>query len=81
MDRKAPKSLFSVPCPVFDQASSIFTDATASSTHCTRCEKKVAILAGKTLLEISEFMRSNPGSCIIIGGKMDCRPDGPDQIS
>ncbi len=64
------RSLFAVPCPVASQAGTIFTNTTASSTHCEHCERKVAILAGKSLLEIAAFMRANPGSCIVVGGKL-----------
>ena len=70
MDPAPSRSLFSFPCPVADRAASIFTNTNASSTHCEHCERKVAILAGKSLLEIAAYMKANPGSCILIGGKL-----------
>jgi len=69
-------SLFAVPCPVASQAGSIFTGTNGSSTHCEHCEKRVAILAGKSLLEIAAYMKANPGSCIVIGGKLGPRGGG-----
>jgi len=71
IDPKDPKSSFAMPCPVADQANSIFKNTTPDSTHCEHCDKKVAILAGKSLLEINAFMKANPGSCIVIGGKLN----------
>jgi hypothetical protein len=61
---------------VASQAGSIFTGTNSSSTHCEHCEKRVAILAGKSLLEIAAYMNANPGSCIVIGGKLGTRGGG-----
>lgn len=51
--------------------SEIFSKTSADSTYCRHCDKRVAILAGKSLLEIDAFMRANPDSCIMIGGRLD----------
>jgi hypothetical protein len=66
-----PKSSFAIPCPVAKQANSIYTRTTTDSTHCEHCDRKVEILAGKSLLEINAFIKANPGSCIVIGGKLN----------
>jgi len=71
MNSEENRSLFSVRCPVAFKASSIFTNSTKDSTYCLQCERKVAILAGKSLLEIAAYMKANPKSCIIIGGKLE----------
>jgi hypothetical protein len=65
-----PKSLFSKPCPVASRASSIFTGGGLDSTFCGHCDRKVEVLAGKSLLEVAAFMKANPGACIVIGGKL-----------
>jgi hypothetical protein len=70
MEPETHTSLFAVPCPVASRAGSIFSGTSDASTNCGHCEKKVAILAGKSLLEIAAYMKANPGSCIVIGGKL-----------
>jgi hypothetical protein len=70
MEPETHTSLFAVPCPVASRAGSIFSGTSDASTNCEHCEKKVAILAGKSLLEIAAYMKANPGSCIVIGGKL-----------
>ena len=75
MEQENHTSLFSVPCPVASRAGSIFSGTTDASTNCDHCERKVAILAGKSLLEIAAYMKANPGSCIVIGGKLGQRPE------
>ena len=76
MEQENHTSLFSVPCPVASRAGSIFSGTTDASTNCDHCERKVAILAGKSLLEIAAYMKANPGSCIVIGGKLGSKADG-----
>jgi hypothetical protein len=51
----------------------IFGPTAGGSTYCSHCDKRVAILAGKSLLEINAYMRANPGSCIMIGGRLNLK--------
>lgn len=70
MDADQPAPLFSGPCPVASNAANMFRDTTAAATHCDHCDRKVAILAGKSLLEIAAHMKAHPSSCVVIGGKL-----------
>jgi hypothetical protein len=60
---------------VASRASSIFTGGGLDSTFCGHCDRKVEVLTGKSLLEVAAFMKANPGTCIVIGGKLGQRTD------
>lgn len=71
------KSLFSKPCPVASRASSILTGRAQESTLCGHCDRKVEILADKSLLEVAAFMKANPDACIVIDGRLGLQGGGP----
>lgn len=55
------------PCPLGDKARLYFKPLGAGRFRCTRCDKPVQDLAGCTDSQIADYIRANPGTCIVLG--------------
>jgi hypothetical protein len=55
------------PCPLGDKARLYFKPLADGRLQCTQCNKPVKDLAGCTPEQITEYVKANPGTCIVLG--------------
>ncbi len=55
------------PCPLGEKARLFFKPMPDGSLHCTQCAKPVKDLAGQTPEQVAEYVRANPGTCVVLG--------------
>ena len=55
------------PCPLGDKARLYFKPLADGRLQCTQCAKPVKDLAGCTPEQITEYVKANPGTCIVLG--------------
>ena len=55
------------PCPLGDKARLFFEPMADGRLHCTQCSKPVKDLAGQTPEQVAEYVRANPGTCVVLG--------------
>lgn len=54
------------PCPLGDKAKLYFKPLDDGRLHCTQCAKPVKDLSGCTPEQVSDYIRANPGTCILV---------------
>jgi hypothetical protein len=52
------------PCPMGELAQLFLYRGKDGKSACSKCDKPVHNLYGKTQAEVEEFVRANPGSCV-----------------
>jgi hypothetical protein len=52
------------PCPMGELAQLFLYRGKNGAASCTKCDKPVHNLYGKTPAEIQAFVRENPGACV-----------------
>jgi hypothetical protein len=64
------------PCPMGELAQLFLYRAKDGKSACSKCDKPVHNLYGKTRDEVEAFVRANPGSCVQLTkpGRLKGRP-------
>jgi hypothetical protein len=52
------------PCPMGELAQLFLYRGKDGAASCSKCDKPVHNLYGKTQAEVEAFVRANPGSCV-----------------